>query len=229
MPPDDPRQGTGSCVGHGAAAAAFIACNAAVSLGIAGAITLPFVPSPDDLYRLVRCVERLQRGIPLEDTGANVADVAPALTRFGLRPMGSGPPDGRNTDVRADTVNREPMLADLARDAETTMVSVDAHPISCDPVEAITALSHGAPVLLGVPGGSKAFQEYAGGVLDVDSSAPIVDHCVLVYSWDLSTDTGRILNSWGLLWGEKGTARISGDFLRRNCADAYSLAVKRVQ
>ena len=83
---------TGSCTGHGTAQAVY------TSMGAAGT-PLPFVPSPDIIYKTARTLERANASIALTDSGAMPTDLLTVLRSFGIAPMGPLSPDGRFSDV----------------------------------------------------------------------------------------------------------------------------------
>lgn len=213
--PDVMTQASGSCVGHGTASAAYCATHAA-SAG------LSFVPSPKGIYALSRCLERSGADVPLGDYGAMIADGITAIASWGVSPM--TPLADRYSDDDPATVNDEPDFLELERDAQTLLVG--AHPITSVGeqlvADVMTALSLGFPVVLGVPGGSPAWQRYSGGVLFV-VEAPL-DHCVYVLGGDGNTFTIR--NSWGPAWGERGNIRVSRTFLEKSTGDRYALSVR---
>ncbi|MBA0083824.1 MAG: hypothetical protein HRJ53_02410, partial [Acidobacteria bacterium Pan2503] len=101
---------TGSCTGHGTAQALFTSYAAHGSV-------LPFVPSPAGIYTVTRVMERDINTTPLRDDGAMPSDVMAGISKWGIRPMGERPPDGRFSDVDPVTVNAEPSVFQLASDA----------------------------------------------------------------------------------------------------------------
>jgi hypothetical protein len=97
----------GSCTGHANAGAIYTTCNQSAST------TIP-IPSPDEIYKLGRCIDR---GSPsagaLTDSGANPQSVQAAINQFGICAMGARAPDGRLSDCTPNTINVEPDLATL--------------------------------------------------------------------------------------------------------------------
>lgn len=208
---------TGSCTGHAIASAAYLATRADK-----GPLGLPFVPSPKGIYTLERCLERSGASTPLTDSGAMISDGMLVLSSWGVSPMKQLP--DRYSDVDPESVNDEPDFLGLEQDARTLLVG--AHPITSTgdqlAEDVMTALSAAFPVVLGVPGGSDAWQNYTSGVLD--SIAAPLDHCVYILGGD--GDTFTIRNSWGAGWGEQGNVRVSRRFLEVSTGDRYALSVR---
>jgi hypothetical protein len=108
--------GTGSCGGGGTANLLFIAANAAGT-------PLPWCPSPADIYRCTREIERalmVPAGEPLPaltDSGVYPTDVFTALNTYGIRPMQGPSPLGLNYDIDSSNVNYEEGLLELRQDA----------------------------------------------------------------------------------------------------------------
>jgi len=110
---------TGSCCGHGTAAALAVSSNASTGAKIG------FVPSPRTIYAVLRTVEKQKPTDPLTDSGAMPSDIGPTAQAFGVRPMQGPTPDGRNSDIWSDAdlqgvahpppanVNTEESLGDL--------------------------------------------------------------------------------------------------------------------
>lgn len=220
---------TSSCVGHGGSGATAAAVSAAVALG-QSTRALSFVPSPRDLYANCRILERMSSRQALTDSGANIGDLITVVTRIGVRPMRGPTADNRNSDVDEANVNAEETLLELEEDDSYVLLDVNAHPIATGPTmfeEIAYALSIGAPVLIGVPGGSSTFQNYDGAA-PLDAIAEPVDHCVFLHKADLAAGADGLLegtNSWGLIWGRMGRFQATRNFL--SCtADAYALSVR---
>lgn len=103
-------------------------CEAnAGSKGLVGAlakkgISLGFVPSQADLYRLARSIDRLRdtgsTAQPLQDVGTEGSSIISVFQQFGVRPMGPRPADGRFSDVDPANMNAEISLGDAEQDAK---------------------------------------------------------------------------------------------------------------
>jgi hypothetical protein len=199
---------TGACTGHARARGMVIARAAAGK-------PLGFVPSPADLYRIERCLERVDWSVPLQDQGADPVDTIVAAQKWGVRAMVALP--DRFSDADPATINNEPSLDDLIADSAVMLLEdyaiTDVGPSRYALVA--SAISKGLPVCLDVAGGSDAFQGYSGGVLKADPSAPL-DHYIECegYSFDSAGRmTLTIANSWGTSWGENGFAQLDESFL----------------
>jgi hypothetical protein len=111
--PRNMNQGqTGSCEAH------------AGSKGLVGAFKrqgqeLGFIPSPLDLYRGARALDRNDPTQPLQDVGTEGNSIIRFFQEYGVRPMTALAPDGRFSDCDPSTINDEPKLGDLETDAIT--------------------------------------------------------------------------------------------------------------
>lgn len=133
---------TGSCVGHRTAMALAIATNH-------DGRPLPFVPSPDGIYRDARCIERgrVASGA-LSDSGCSTVDAITALSTCGIRAIGALPSSDGYTDVNPNEVNREPRLDELEAEANTLTAGEYAIDLS-DTAQALIAVQ--ASLLAGFP------------------------------------------------------------------------------
>ena len=188
---------TSACSGHASA------------VGLHLALGLPWMPSPAELYRNGRAIDR-SPGEPLADEGAQPSQVFRAANTFGIRAM--VPLAWRNSDADPSTINAEPKLGDL--EEEALEVVVGDYGIDSRGAQRITdictALAHGKPVCVAVAGGSAKFQAYLGGVLG--PLAAQLDHYVLLVGYHTLADGTVILdglNSWGLGWGDRGRFHLS--------------------
>eukprot|EP00596_Hydrurales_sp_CCMP1899_P002448 CAMPEP_0119054826 /NCGR_PEP_ID=MMETSP1177-20130426/75340_1 /TAXON_ID=2985 /ORGANISM="Ochromonas sp, Strain CCMP1899" /LENGTH=282 /DNA_ID=CAMNT_0007035215 /DNA_START=1150 /DNA_END=1998 /DNA_ORIENTATION=+ len=69
-----------------------------------------------------------------------------------------------------------------------------------------------APVAVGICGTDKSFMYYAKGVYNAASCCSVQNHAVLIVGYGHDPVTGLdywiALNSWGLMWGERGYIRL---------------------
>ena len=198
---------TGSCTGHGTSGAVYTTCDAQGS-------NIGFVPSPDDLYKGGRAIDRARdasgRFPALQDQGAAPNQVARFMNVYGIRPMGPMAPDGRNSDVDPSTVNDEPNLVDLEQDA--TCVLVGEYQIFGTAEERAAqvrqAIANGYAVGCAVPGGSNAWQNNEGDKVAVlGPTGTELDHWVFLYGYEKQSDgtyLWKLRNSWGRFWGTDG-------------------------
>jgi hypothetical protein len=202
------QDGTGSCTGHAVAAGIYAAYGAASVMGLS--TPLPWVPSPDSIYRNGRCIDRRKgpdgKFPPLVDDGARPNEVFRGVREFGIQSMGE-PIGGRYSDVSADTVNAEPTLTDLQKSMAKLVVG--DHKVAPSASSVAAALANGHPVCAAIAGGSDGFQNYNGGVMDA-LHAPL-DHYVLIVGYDTVSLTGERIfygqNSWGLRGATTATSR----------------------
>lgn len=214
---------TSSCTGHAFGEGTYVA------LGASGA-PLPWIPSPGDLYRLARCIDRFPRPdgslAPLTDDGAQPSQVLRALSEWGVRPMRRLP--DRMSDADPRTINDEPKLDELEEDGATLLVGgYGIYSTGKQRGQDVRlSLSILVPVTVAVPGGSDAWQSYTGGIIG-PTGTPI-DHDAVVYRAELQPDGSYIYfvrNSWGW-WGEGGSCRVSEAALDE-FEDIVALSVRR--
>lgn len=211
---------TSSCVGHAAAMGIHIACK------LSG-IDLGWVPSPAEIYRNGRGIDRVSLSQPLTDDGSEPNQVFRAISEYGVRPMKANV-DGRNSDAEPRTINDEPKLGDLEEEALT--IPFGEYGISSFGSTRVLALRQALaankPVTAAVAGGSDAFQNYTNGILEAINAQ--LDHYALLigYSTSSSGETVfELLNSWSELWGEGGYGRM-GEAGIQKLGDLVVLDVK---
>ena len=218
-PPVMNQNGSSSCTGH------------SVATGLAIALQLAWIPSPAEIYRNGRAIDRFPKSDgsfdPLTDEGAMPSQVFRAVNGFGIRPM--VPLADRFSDVVLATVNVEPKLGDL--EAEALNVIVGDYGIYSTGEQRsddiARSIANGKPVTCAVPGGSDAWQNYAGGVLGPTGTA--IDHYVAVVAYDVDVSGKRVFvirNSWGVTYGEVGNVRVSVDAIQE-FTDIVALDVRR--
>lgn len=191
-------QGTSSCFGHAAAC------------GIFTALGLPWIPSPKQLYRNGRAIDRDPVTLPpLTDDGTQPNQGFRAVNEFGIEAM--VPLAHRFSDADPATINDEPQLVDLEAEAlELVVGDYGIYSLGAQRITDIrTSLAHGKPVCVAIAGGSAAFQAYGGGVLGPLNSP--LDHYVCAVGYETAPDGSIVLvirNSWNAGWGENGNVRI---------------------
>lgn len=201
-------EGTSSCVGH-----ATSGCGT-TALAAAGT-PLPWVWSPDGIYKNARAVDRTPNPDgtlpPLEDGGAQPNQAMRALGEWGVRPMRGPTSDGRNSDVEKASVNDEPKLGELEDEGATLIVGEYA--ITSTGKERVremqTALANGKPFTAAIAASGDAFQGYTSGVLGPLGTD--LDHYVYFDGYETADDGSIVfhgVNSWGTGWGESGRFRL---------------------
>jgi len=103
------------------------------SFSAAGSV-LPFVPSPAELYRNGRAIDRVRRRdgtfSPLTDDGAEPNQVMRAVQAIGIKAISAPTTDGRYSDAETGTINVEPTLGNIETErlvipvAERAIISV---------------------------------------------------------------------------------------------------------
>lgn len=208
-------QGTGSCTGHATSCGAYVAAG------------LPWVPSPAELYRNGRELDRTP-GTPLTDDGAQPSQVFRGINEFGVRPM--TPLADRFSDADPSTINDESKLGDL--EAESLEMFVGDYRIDSTGKERLddicTAIAGGQPVTVAIAGGSSAFQSYSGGVLPALNAE--LDHYVCLLAYRTLPDGTREFggrNSWSVGWGEEGNFWLS-EAAVQELGDVVALSLRKV-
>ena len=216
---------TNACTAHAKIAATCI------SAGAQG-IKLPFLPSPCDLYRIALSLDRKAQfggSFPaLQDTGAEPGQIELAIREWGLTPMVTPAPDGRLSDCTPESVVAELDFGLLVRAAHH-LVSGN---YQIDEVgdelllETKIALSLGHPVNLGF------WADHAFDHIQPSSPALELQDRSSAGGWHYATLVGhegdrfRLLNSWGLEWGDLGHCWVGPAWLRQ-CVGIYACSVSK--
>jgi len=221
-PPPFDQGSTSSCTGNANSAAIYTTLSAAGT-------PLPWVPSQKDLYTIARSLERHALGLdehtPLDDFGADPADVISAMTVWGVRPIRCRTEDeiARRCDCSPDTVNEEETLMDLEEDAERLLISAREIVTTLD-IRASLARGEAVPFAWCVI--DEDFNAGPGTVLTGRVGTSNHDSVFLGYR---KTDDGylfRVQNSWGD-WGDQGRIWVTESFARStDCR--YAISVKRI-
>lgn len=219
------------CTGHS------VAFGVETHLNAIGA-PLDFDPSPGDPYKLGRCIGRVLPTIALVDDGAMLADVAQAISTWGMRPIGPLNPRGY-TDVTPDNVNVEPNLLELEQDAKALVVGeyrVDLGALTL--IDDVCALLDAkVPLWSGGPVGPK-YEDFIASAAPVGAEPAGDGHATVITGYKVLTaekaelyglEEGEIVfenkTSWGA-FGDEGHVWVTRDWLR-SMWDCYSLAVTR--
>jgi hypothetical protein len=153
------------------------------------------------IYRLARCYERANPGIPLADIGCDPVDSLDAVAKWGVRPMLAV--SGRYSDADPSTVNDEPTLADLESGFKCHL-SGDYQLASVPHV--VSALAAGMPVCIDVMASGSTWQNYDGNsIMSPDWGA--TDHYVCLLGYRRLPGGHFVFmgrNSWGPDWGQRG-------------------------
>lgn len=229
MPMD--QGGIGSCEGHAHSLAIYTTLRAAGE-------TLPWVPSPDALYRLARCIQRSGPSEPLSDTGTESNAVCRAANEWGIKAMGDCVQDPYDDAVRFSdcgmaTLNDEPLMVDLEKEAETVVVG-QYDCMGSTMAETIhnvqAAITHGVAVEIG------GFVDTA--YMDWTPDKGMFERCnqndpdggghaqvIIGYRTVGQEVQWRIQNSWGD-WCDSGRIWVSTRFLL-DADELTALAVRR--
>ena len=193
---------TGSCTAHSIAGATYTALAAAGT-------PLGFVPSPRTTYACTRALERSATTpsgeLPaLEDTGAELQDVATVIGSIGVKPMVPPTPEGANSDVWSGNVNEEPDFAAIEQAAAVLLTGeykIDPSDASAPQLVA-AAIQAGIPVWVATLVGA-AFEEL--GPNDIAQPTPTSDttaggHALFLKAFRTNAKGQLeflIQNSWG--------------------------------
>lgn len=212
---------TGSCEGHSHAVAIYTAM-------FARGVVPAYLPSPADMYRLARCIERDGAAAPLRDTGTESAYICAALNVWGTRPM--GPPvqdpcdaNPRNSDASILTICDEPSFADLEVDRHGIIVgqyACDGGMLTDRNAAVQTSLAKNAPVTIGgfVDSAYMRWEPTDGVYQRASEYDPHGGgHSQVILAWRVNAG-GRpeyqIQNSWGVEWCDAGRIWVSEMFVR---------------
>jgi hypothetical protein len=187
---------------------------------------LGWVPSQSGIYRLARAVDRSDPSIPLLDQGTETNAVERALSDFGIGAMVANL-NGTNCDLDGDTINAEPVLAELERDAVNLLVGT--YQITSSGAEKVNdvklALASGFAVRVDTTV-DQAFEDWTPAQAPYGSpnlSASLGGHAL--FALGFSGNTFTIRNSWSASWGASGNLLASEAFIQQ--ADCYVWSVKR--
>jgi len=183
---------TSACVGHA------IACAVGGGMALAGS-PIGFVPSPAEIYRNARAIDRGPGGPALVDDGAQPNQGWRAVSTFGVRPMIAL--GDRVSDADPATINAEPGWSDLLGESAAIVKGEYALAASgaARVLELRMALSGKRPVTVALHADGDPFQYYAGDVLTGAMLGDGPDHYVTLIDYAIVGGAAVFLgrNSWG--------------------------------
>lgn len=213
-PPVFDQGQTGSCTGHATA------CASKVGFEAAGA-RIEWTPSPADIYRLGRGIDREWDPVsgfassPLKDEGAQPNMVMRAVSTYGIRPIGPLAA-GRYSDADPATINDEAKLGALEADA--AMVIAGQYGITSSGLARYTAiiaaLDAGRAVTVAIAADKDAIQGYDGRILSAADLGTNLDHYITIVGYVIVAGVPYFLlrNSWGSgTWGVSSFSVLPGD------------------
>lgn len=196
-----------------------------------------FLPSPTDIYRLARAIDRARRGDgslpPLIDEGSMPNQAIRAMAEFGVRPyrqtVDGADYDGPN--ISEDELNREPAEDEVQDEGVTHIISPYAIDENADDFEQQFKLGIASGYAVGYAiQADQPFELYSGGVLGAQQGRSLGGHDVMAYGYEVTPD-GEIYidnqNSWGIGWGISGRFRGNRAFMGR-MQDVIMFKVRRV-
>lgn len=186
-----------------------------------------FLPSPDQVFKVSRALERgagLAFGGTLRaltDTGVALSTVSNAISKFGVCAFGTPATDGRHSDVDPATVNQEPDTLRLVQ-AHRTLVTGEYRIDPADPrvIDLLAAsLEAGHPVVMGFFADSAFMASDGTSIMGIpnENDPNGGGHAVYLVAYKTNPDGSRVFtltNSWGLSWGNAGRVQVSETFLR---------------
>lgn len=210
---------TGSCTAHS------FGCSCYTALAAAGS-PLGFVPSPKTTYACTRAIERSavtpSGNLPaLQDTGAELQDVATIASSIGVKPMVPPTPEGANSDVWSGNVNDEPDLTDVEQAAAVLLTGE----YKIDPSDPKAPQLVAAAIQAGIPVWIATFVDTAFEQLGPNdiAQAPNTDdpngggHAIYLSAFRTNAQGEiefRIENSWGTSWADNGAVWASTAWLK---------------
>lgn len=223
----------GSCVGHAHAGAIYTTIKA--QSGWIG-----WLPSPDDLYRKSRCIERARMTLdpdslpPLTDSGAIPAYCQLGISEWGILAMRRGnTPDGRVSDCDWDTVNQEPDLFMLEQGMMNLLVG--QYEIAGSPSQRGLGVRQAIYGGIAVEIGSQVDTRYmhwteSDGVYNIpdydDPNGGGHDQYIVGYEKRGDEYVYLVQNSWGDGWCMQGRIWVSEAFLGQ-AMDLNAIAVRK--
>jgi hypothetical protein len=215
-PPVFDQGPTGSCEGHASSG-----CTAMVFTKQGEA--LPWIPSMLDTYTLARCIDRGDpNGGALWDSGTMTSSVIAAYADFGISGMRARASDGRFSDCDPATLNAEPDLLQLERDALKLVIG--AYQITSVGAQRLADVKAAQVNGFGVRIDSfvdTAFEEWTAG--SAPFGAPNYadqnggGHALYLVGYQGNNMIVR--NSWGRDWGDGGNIIVAPAFLEQ--ADVF--------
>lgn len=224
---------TSSCTGHAVSGAI------CATLG-RGGTPLVIPPSPNGIYKVGRCIDRVRvNGTlpPLVDAGAMPNQIMRGVTEFGVSGMGVPPQDGRYSDVDPNTVNEEPDLGELEDAAEFEL----AGEYAISPFDPNFVLLVRAAIASGLCVCFCTFVDTAGprsvegwdprsGPLSAPNTSDPHGGLHYIYADGYRTNNGETIvewvNSWGKGWGLSGYGEGDESFLRA-WSNAVAMKIRR--
>ena len=231
-PPVMDQGQSSSCTGHATA------CAISTSTTCHGR-GLAFVPSPDGIYKVGRCVDRVPGpggSIPLlDDGGAMPNQIWRGVTEWGIKEINAPTPDGRYSDVDPAHVNDSPTLDDFVADAALELMG--QYQITSVGPQFVTdlcvALDMGYAVAVGVFVDT-AFENWGNNYTSGQSPLGVPDTndpnggghyiCLIGYTTVNGKRIFKFRNSWGVGWGDNGEGYGDENFAA-GISDAYVAAV----
>jgi hypothetical protein len=220
---------TSSCVGHGSAQVIYTSMKATGT-------PLPFVPSPRELYALVRILERSDSSQKLTDSGAMPSDMLIAPRQYGVRSIQAPTSDGRFSDVEPSNVNDEPSLLDLETSGLKLLTGEyridETNPNFASQIQASVASNAAAGIGIFV---DTAFMNWDGGSGPIDSinlSDPNGGGHWLALDYHYTHPSLGVIfggpNSWGDLWPTQPMAYNASPFWQPGCYEITARCLAKV-
>lgn len=208
---------TEGCEGHAGATAMILAATFAGK-------PLDFIPSPNGIWTVARCVDRGGASWPLANTGTSTAAAAEGVHLFGISPMGA-PVEGRFSDAASDpgSIAMEPDMTSLEADFMHTsgVIYSITGSIADRKAACVAAKSGGYAVRMDI-WANDAYQNWVPGSAPLsapDRNSPGGGHATVLGGF-AADGTGTGIGSWGELWGEDGCWRFDDSYLA--AADLYA-------
>lgn len=207
---------TSTCVGWTLAQAIYVSFK---NVGL----LLPDFPSPQGIYTVARCIDRISLDEPLFDFGSMPNQAMRGMTEWGVPIITDWP-------FHPENINDEPDLESLKRASRLKLLGyyrIDNNETFIDMYK--RSINSGYPVAMASDVGY-SFENYNGNGVISAQTEDLGSHYVLGIGYDTMANGStvvEIVNSWGTSWGDHGFCLVDESFML-NTRDRYVMNLHRM-